>query len=69
MYRIQLTTTSKFRKSISRCSILYNVRISNFVILKWQPFESKAKFEISIFHIFFKRLYEESFKNLQINST
>ena len=47
------------------------------VILKWQPFKYKAKFkesphlfrsEIDIFDIFFKRLYEESFEDLQINS-
>ena len=47
------------------------------MILKWQPLESKAKFgkrpvlftfEISIFDIFFKRLYEESFEDLQVHS-
>ena len=47
------------------------------VIIKWQPFEYKTKVEkrpllfrseISIFDIFFKRLHEESFHDLQINS-
>ena len=33
----------KFQKSISRYSILQNIRISNFVRLKWQPFEYKVK--------------------------
>ena len=48
--------------------------MSNFVILKWQPFEYKVKFEkrlllfrseIGIFDIFFKRLYEKRFEDLQ----
>ena len=51
--------------------------MSNLVILKWWPFEYKAKFEkspllfrpeISIFDIFFKRLYKDSFEELEINS-
>ena len=33
----------KFQKSISRCSILQKIRMSNFVILKWRPFEYKVK--------------------------
>ena len=33
----------KFQKSISRYSILQKIRISNFVILKWRPFEYKGK--------------------------
>ena len=33
----------KFQKSISRCSILQKIRMSNFVILKWRPFEYKIK--------------------------
>ena len=33
----------KFKKSISRCSILQNMRMSNFVILKLRPFEYKVK--------------------------
>ena len=45
---------------------LQNTSMSNFVILKWCPFEYKAKFEkevrtkseVGIFGIFFKRLYE-----------
>ena len=32
-----------FQKSISRCSILQKIRMSNFVILKWRPFEYKVK--------------------------
>ena len=31
----------KFQKSISRCSILQKIKMSNFVILKWRPFEHK----------------------------
>ena len=52
--------------------------MSNYVIVKWQSFEYKAKFEkkspflfrseVGIFDIFFKRLYEKSFEDLQINS-
>ena len=51
--------------------------MSNLVILNWLPFEYKAKFEkksllfrseIDIFDIYFKRLYEKSFDDLQINS-
>ena len=51
--------------------------MSNLVILKWWPFEYKLKFEkkpllfrsdVDIFDIFFKRLYEESFEDLQIRS-
>ena len=33
----------KFQKSVSRCSILRKIRMSNFVILKWRPFEYKIK--------------------------
>ena len=33
----------KFQKSISRYSILQKIRMSNFVILKWWPFEYKVK--------------------------
>ena len=33
----------KFQKSISRCSILQKIKMSNFVILKWWPFEYKVK--------------------------
>ena len=33
----------KFQKSISRYNILQKIRISNFVILKWRPFEYKVK--------------------------
>ena len=67
----------KFPKFISRCSILQNIRMSNLVILKRRPFEYKVKFEkrpllfrseIGIFDIFLKRMYEESFEDLQINS-
>ena len=32
-----------FQKSISRGSILQKIRMSNFVILKWWPFEYKVK--------------------------
>ena len=51
--------------------------MSNLVTLKWRPFQYKAKFEKSplllrsemgIFDIFFKRMYKESFEDLQINS-
>ena len=33
----------KFQKPISRCSILQKIRMFNFVILKWRPFEYKIK--------------------------
>ena len=33
----------KFQKPISRCSILQKIKMSNFVILKWRPFEYKVK--------------------------
>ena len=32
-----------FQNSISRCSILQKIKMSNFVILKWWPFEYKVK--------------------------
>ena len=56
--------------------MLQNIRMSNFVILKWWTFEYKTKFEkrslLFISETFlrysFKRLYEGSFENLQINS-
>ena len=35
----------KFPKFISEHSILQNIRMSNFAVLKWRPFEYKAKFE------------------------
>ena len=38
-YPLQL----KFQKSISRCSMLQKIRMSNFVVLKWRPFEYKVK--------------------------
>ena len=49
--------------------------MSNLAILKWGPFEYAAKLEkrllffrskIYIFNIFFKRLWEERFEDLQI---
>ena len=66
----------KFPKFVSRCSILQNIRMSNFVMLKWRPFEYKTKSQkkhllfrskIRIFDIFFKGLCEGSFEDLQIN--
>ena len=33
----------KFKKLIPRCSILNKIRMPNFVILKWRPFEYKVK--------------------------
>ena len=51
--------------------------MSNLVILKWRSFEYKAnnakkpllpRFEIRIFDLFLKRLYEESLEDLQISS-
>ena len=51
--------------------------MANLVELKWRPFEYNATFEnrsllfkseIGIFDIFFKRLYEKSLQDLQINS-
>ena len=57
--------------------MLQNIRMSNLVILNWRPLEYKAntekrpllfRSEIGVFDIFFKRLYQESFDDLQINS-
>ena len=51
--------------------------MSNLAILNWRAFEYKEKFEKrslllrserGIFLMFFKRLYEESFEDLQISS-
>ena len=39
----KLSFQLKFQKSISRCSILRKIRMFNFVILKWRPFENKVK--------------------------
>ena len=56
--------------------MLQNIRMLSFVILKLQPFEYKEKLgkssllfrsEKRIFDIFFKRLSEDSFQDLQIN--
>ena len=33
----------KFQKLISRCSILQKIRMSNYLILKWRPFEYEIK--------------------------
>ena len=53
---------NKFPKFISRCSILQNIRMSKLPILKWLPFDFKAKSEkepllftseIGIFDTFF----------------
>ena len=35
--------SAQLSKSISRCSILQKSGMSNFVILKWRPFEYKVK--------------------------
>ena len=35
--------SSNFKKSISRCSILQKIKMFNFRILKWRPFEGKLK--------------------------
>ena len=56
--------------------ILLNIRMSNFVILKWRPFEYKAnlkKMSLKVrsrhfWHIFFKTLCEGSFEDVQINN-
>ena len=32
-----------FQKSFLRCSLLQRIRMSNFVILKWRPYEYKVK--------------------------
>ena len=55
-----------------------NIRMSNFVLLKWRHFKHKAKFEKNglfslglkyvIFDIFFKRRCKESFEDLEFNS-
>ena len=51
--------------------------MSNLAILKWWPFEYKTKFEKNAFlfrsaigslEVFFKRLYEERFEDVQSNS-
>ena len=60
----------KFPKFITRC-IKQNIRMSNLVILKWEPFEHKPRFEkkpllflseIGIFDIFFKNYAEKVLK-------
>ena len=43
----------KFQKSISRCSILQKIRISNFVILKWRSFEYKVENFVHFWGSFF----------------
>ena len=43
VYKETILFQLKFQKSISRCSILQKMRMSNFVILKWRPFECKVK--------------------------
>ena len=72
LYEISIIFQYKFPKFISRCSILQNIRMSNLVKLKWQSFQHKTKFqnrfEIGSFNLFYKRLYNESFADLQINS-
>ena len=56
--------------------MLQDIRISDLMILKWQPFEYNAKFEKrpllfrskeGIFNIFLKRMCEESLDDLQTN--
>ena len=68
---------NKFSKSTSGFSILLNIRMPKLVILKWWSFEYKGKCEkthflfrsvTSVFETNFKRLYEERFEDLQINS-
>ena len=46
----------KFQKPISRCSILQEIKMSNFVILKWQPFEGKKLKKLSIFGVVFTEI-------------
>ena len=65
----------KFPKFISRCTRLQNIKMSKLVILKWKNIRENLKkrpllfrSEIGIFDIFFKRLHEVSFEDLQLNS-
>ena len=46
----------KFQKPISRCSVLQEIKMSNFVILKWQPFEGKKLKKLSIFGVVFTEI-------------
>ena len=66
-------------KNLSFLIQISNVKpwMLNLVILKWRTFEYKVKFrkrsllfrsEIDIFDVFFKRMYKESFEDLQVNS-
>ena len=58
---------NKFPKLISKCSILQNIRISNFVILKRQPFEYEAKFEKVFLTYFFKDCTKKVLKISAVN--
>ena len=77
LYEKTIIFKYKFPKFISRCRILLNIRKSNLVILKWRPFEYRAKLEkrpllfrseIGILDIFFKRLCEEICEDSQDHS-
>ena len=45
VYEETILFQPKFQKAISKCSMLRKIRMSNFVILKWRPFEYKVKVE------------------------
>ena len=44
VYEENIPFQLNFQKSISRCSILLKIRMSNFVTLKWWPFEYRVVF-------------------------
>ena len=64
-----------YNLEISRCSRLQNINMSKLAILKWKNIRQNLKkgpllfrSEIGIFDIFFKRLHEVNFEDLQLNS-
>ena len=75
LYEKTITFQCKFPKFISRCSRLQNIKMSKLVILKSKNIRENLKkrpllfrSEIGIFDMFFKRLHEVSFEDLQLNS-
>ena len=53
----------KFQKPILRCSILPKIKMSNFLILKWRPFEAKKLKNLSIFGDVFSEIKKADILN------
>ena len=53
----------KFQKPISRCGILLKIKVSNFMILKWRPFEGKKLQNLSIFGAVFTEIKNSDILN------